>query len=239
MKRTVIIVPTYNEKDTIIGHLESIVSLYPDIEVLVVDDNSPDGTGALVENFRIKHSQVALMKRQSKNGLGEAYKSALSKLVRDESIEYILTMDADGSHDPKYISPMLHALIDYDLVVGSRYVHGGGVSNWDMKRRFLSKVGNLYSRFLLNISINDLTAGFAGFSRKILQKVDITSIASDGYAYQIEFKYRMVKAGARVKEVPIIFAERIAGRSKMNYKIIIDGLFIPLRIFIHRWMLMR
>ena len=232
--KEIIIVPTYNERDNIVSHLSILTSMYPEILILVVDDNSPDGTGDLVREFSKNHPNVSLLTRSKKTGLGDAYKSALLSLKDRSDIGVIYTMDADGSHDPKYIEEFRTALKNADLVIGSRYVEGGGVSNWDWSRRFLSKGGNLYSGFLLRVSIHDLTAGFVGFSKEMLDRINLAAIASDGYAYQIEFKYRMAKAGARIREVPIIFSERIAGRSKMNYRIILEGLLIPLRIFWRR-----
>lgn len=233
MNKEVVIIPTYNEKENILNHLSVLTKMYGEMEIVVVDDSSPDGTAELVREFALSHPAVSLWVRKEKTGLGDAYKYALARLVLRADIKNIYTMDADGSHQPKHLNDLRQALKDETgacLVVGSRYVPGGGIENWGLVRRWLSKFGNLYAKYLLGVPINDLTAGFAGFSRQALQKININSIASTGYAYQIEFKYRLIKAGAKVKETPIIFSERALGKSKMSLGIALEGVTIPWRI---------
>ena len=233
--KTVILVPTYNEKDNI-GPLVKDIFHYVSglIEVWVIDDSSPDGTGAEVEKLMTTYPSLRLLVRPEKNGLGEAYKFAKSRVLADPEIDRVVTMDADGSHDPRYLPEMLAALNDYDLVIGSRYVKGGGIPDWELWRRLLSRGGNLYARILTGLPLHDLTAGFTAFRRPVLQKIMLEKIGSAGYAYLMEFKYHAVRAGALIKEVPILFKERRGGESKISNHIISEGLKTPLKIFLHR-----
>ncbi|MES2437284.1 MAG: polyprenol monophosphomannose synthase [Patescibacteria group bacterium] len=229
--KTTIIIPTYNERENIKPLVEDILSRHPGISIFVVDDNSPDGTRDVVTALKIKYPTIELLNRSAKDGLGNAYKAAYQIILQRPHIQKIITMDADGSHHPMYIKDIFEKAFTHDLVVGSRYVRHGGISNWNWRRKMLSKWGNVYVRALCLIGIKDLTAGFICISTDIAKKIDIGSIASAGYSYQIEFKYRCVKQHAKHIELPIMFSERKVGQSKMSGKIIKEGLITPIKIF--------
>lgn len=236
MKYGIVIIPTYNEKENINFVLKKINKLYPDLKILVVDDSSPDGTADIVRDFMLKNSQVDLLVRKSKDGLGEAYKEALDKVRNDKKVKFVFTMDADGSHDPIYIRDMMKALDSCDVVVGSRYIKNGGVENWEKWRLLLSGLGNIYSRILTGVPIHDLTAGFVGMRRSLLDKIDFSQFHSEGYAYQIEFKsYCFYKLKASISEVPIVFKSRRGGESKLSNHIVREGVLAPLRILWRRF----
>jgi dolichol-phosphate mannosyltransferase len=235
MGKKVIILPTYNEKNNIGLTIKDIISVLPEVNILVVDDNSPDGTAEIVKKLMLQYPHLSILERFSKTGLGDAYKDAIERIIADKNTDVVITMDADGSHQPKYLNDFLKNINGCDLVIGSRYVPGGGVENWESWRKLLSKFGNLYARILTGMKIKDLTAGFMCIKRELLEKVNFDEINSAGYAYLLEFKFYCVnKLGARVKEVPIIFTERREGESKMSRQIIIEGIKAPLRIFIKR-----
>jgi len=230
--KDIILLPTYNEKRNIELIISQIFNLHPDIHILVIDDNSPDRTAEVVKQLMKKYPHLSLLERQQKTGLGDAYKDAISRIMFDEEVRSIITMDADGSHDPKYLKDLLFRSNDYDLVIGSRYIKGGGVENWEFWRRCLSRFGNLYSKMLTRLGISDLTAGFMCINRKILGKVDLTKIGSTGYSFLIELKFYLIKKyQVRAIEIPIIFKSRREGESKLSNQIIGEGLKTPLRIF--------
>ena len=230
-----VIIPTYNERKNIKYIISRLRGLYPELHILVVDDSSPDGTGKVVKSLQDKDEKISLLERQKKNGLGEAYKDALSKVRSDGNLRYIFTMDADGSHDPVYIKEMRRRLADNDLVVASRYTKGGGVENWEFWRKLLSWGGNMYSRIVTGSNISDLTAGFIGVRRELVERIDFDKLHSSGYAYQIEFKiYCVNKLKAKVCEMPIIFKSRRGGESKMSNQIIHEGFITPIRILWRR-----
>ena len=233
--KDIVLIPTYNEKENIKLIIAEIFNFLPDIKILVIDDNSPDGTAAAVKFLMEKYPNLSLLERRRKTGLGDAYKEAIRKVVKDKEIRSVITMDADGSHSPKYLKSFLDNIGQYDLVVGSRYVVGGGVSAWNFWRRTLSKLGNLYVRTLVGLNINDLTAGFICARREMLEKIDFDNIDSSGYAYQIEFKcYCLYGLGAKIKELPIIFESRRGGESKISNQIISEGILAPWRILLKR-----
>lgn len=233
--KDIILIPTYNEKENIKVVIPEILNLYPEISVLVIDDNSPDETAKEVKNLMAKYPNVSLLERQNKTGLGDAYKEAIQKVINDKELRSVITMDADGSHDPKYIKDFLREIAEYDLVVGSRYIKGGGVENWEFWRRMLSKFGNLYVNILIGFKIKDLTAGFICARRELLEKIDFSKIDSSGYAYQIEFKYYCVNIlKAKCKEVPIIFKRRREGESKISKQIIREGIITPWKVLSRR-----
>lgn len=230
----VIVIPTYNERDTIAPLVREIHTLLPDIFILVVDDNSPDKTHEVVEELKRDIPTLELLLRKSKTGLGDAYKEALKLLAGQETVRYIITMDADGSHQPEAIPKLLTAMDKGDVAIGSRYMShtDAGVIDWNLWRRMLSRVGNIYSRLLTSVPVHDLTAGFICMKREIINRIDLNSISSSGYAYQIEFKtaaYR--KAKATFVEVPILFYPRRAGNSKITWRIIFEGIWTPLKLF--------
>lgn len=225
-----IILPTYNEKENIASLVKEIFLLISDINIMVVDDNSPDGTAAVVENLMVRYPNLSILKRPMKNGLGRAYIDSFKKLLNREDIENVITMDSDFSHSPKYLPQMLEEIKNYDLVIGSRYIKGGGITNWEFWRRFLSRGGNLYVRMLLGRKINDWSSGFNCIRMSALKKIDLDKVKFYGYAFLSCLKYFLIKTEARVKEIPIIFEERRGGESKMSGNIIREGILAPWKL---------
>ena len=222
-----IIIPTYNESDNVEKLLDLISRTDPAAHVLIVDDNSPDRTYEIVERLMQTSypGRLFLLKRAGKLGLGTAYIAGFKwALARD--YDYIFEMDADFSHDPKYLSAFLAAIQTHDLVLGSRYVPGGGVKNWGLLRKFISRGGSLYARTILGLSLRDLTGGFKCFRREVLEAIDLDSIKSNGYSFQIEMTYRACCKGFRVFETPIVFEDRTAGKSKMSRKIFLEAVLM-------------
>ena len=226
MRKGIIVIPTYNEIENIEVILQKVFALELGVDILIVDDNSPDKTYAKVQELiddNTYSGQLHLVIRQNKEGLGKAYIEGFKWcLVRDYA--FIIEMDADLSHDPKYLPSFIENIKEYDLVIGSRYVKGGGVVNWSALRKFISFGGSTYARTILGISIKDVTGGFKCFRREVLEAIDLDGIISAGYAFQIEMNYRAILKGFKVKEVPIIFEDRVAGKSKMSKKIFIEAL---------------
>ena len=220
---TFVILPTYNEKKNIEELISRIFALaIPGLQILVVDDGSPDGTGQLVEQLKQNESRLHVLHRKEKQGLGPAYLAGF-RYCLDQGADYIFEMDADFSHDPKYIPQMLEAAKSFDLVLGSRYIKGGGVRNWNLSRRLISKFGNLYARVILLAPVKDLTGGFKCFNSQVLESLDLDNVESLGYNFQIELTYKTLKKGFTVKEIPIIFTERKGGQSKFNYGIVLES----------------
>jgi len=209
------VVPTYNE----VGNLADVVARLrrsaPEVDVLVVDDASPDGTGRLADRLAATDSRVQVLHRTRKDGLGAAYGAGFRRAL-DAGYDLIGEMDADGSHQPEQLPSLLSAAADADLVIGSRWVPGGSVVNWPWHRLALSRAGNLYTRLLLGISVRDATAGFRVYRRHTLEEVHLERVQSLGYVFQVELVYRTLRAGMRVREVPIEFVERVRGDSKMT-----------------------
>lgn len=223
MPRTLIVTPTYNEKDNLPRFVDAVRSAYAHADVMVVDDNSPDGTGAIADAIAAKDDHVRVMHRPGKLGLGTAYTQAFKKGLA-EGYERFFEMDADLSHDVKYLPAFIDALDDgADVVIGSRNIPGGGVEGWGLGRHFISKGGSLYSRTILGLPVKDLTSGYKAFTRRALEAVDIDTVHSNGYSFQIEMTYRALRKGMRVKEVPIVFVDRTAGRSKMSRRIFVEA----------------
>ena len=222
-----IVIPTYNERDNIEELLEAITRIEPAAHLLIVDDNSPDHTSEIVENL-IKSTytdRLFLLKRTGKMGLGTAYLDGFKwALTRD--YDYIFEMDADLSHNPKYLPDFLAAIQTHDVVVGSRYVPGGGVRNWGVIRKFISRGGSLYARTILGIPLRDLTSGFKCFRSEVLRAIDLDGIKSNGYSFQIEMTYRAKCKGFRVVETPIVFEDRTVGKSKMSRKIFLEAVLM-------------
>jgi dolichol-phosphate mannosyltransferase len=230
--KDVVVIPTYNEKENIRDIVNQVTTLYPNFEVWIVDDNSPDGTASIVSDISAKNSKIRLYSRSGKTGLGDAYRFIHSKIKNDKSIRYVITMDADGSHDPRSIKDLINALSNHDLAVGSRYIRGGKIVGWGIVRFVLSYFGNIYSRIITGLPINDGTAGFVAFRRTIIDNIDFSSIPSAGYSYQIEFKNAVIQNGGKYCEVPITFTDRQVGKSKMSGHIVAEGLIMPWRILI-------
>lgn len=214
-RRTLIIIPTYNERENLENILAAIHDVVPHVHVLIVDDGSPDGTGDIADRLRRGDERIHVLHREGKLGLGTAYIAGF-KYALERDYERIFEMDADFSHDPKYLPQMLAACETHDLAIGSRYVTGGGTENWGLARRFISRGGGLYARTILGVSIRDLTAGFMCYRRETLEAIDLDAVSSTGYVFQIELKYRVHKLGRSIVEIPIVFPDRVAGVSKMS-----------------------
>ena len=222
--RVLIVIPTYNEVENLPNLVPEILRVTPGaVNLLVVDDNSPDGTGALADRLASEHPRVHVLHREKKMGLGTAYVNGF-KWGLGQGYDAIVEMDADFSHNPKYLPDMLKLLYDHDVVIGSRYVDGGGTLNWGLGRRMLSRGGSFYSRAILAAPIRDFTGGFNGWKRKVLEEVHLDSLRSDGYSFQIELKYRAFCRKFKIKEFPIVFEDRKVGKSKMNKKIVFEAL---------------
>ena len=221
--RVVMVVPTYNEADNlpwIVGRLRRAL---PDVDVLVVDDGSPDGTGRVADDLAASDGGVSVLHRSAKEGLGAAYLEGF-RVALGRGYDVIGEMDADGSHQPEQLHRLLEALEDADLVLGSRWVPGGSVVNWPWTRRALSRGGNVYTRVLLGIPVRDVTGGFRLFRRTTLEKIDLAAVQSVGYCFQADLAWRTVQAGLRVVEVPIEFVERVRGESKMSPDVAVESL---------------
>jgi dolichol-phosphate mannosyltransferase len=224
MPQALIVVPTYNERDNAPGIAERLLAALPGAALLFVDDNSPDGTGALLDELATAQPRIHVIHRAGKLGLGTAYVEGFGwGLAR--GYDYLFEMDADGSHDPRYLPQMLALAEDgADVVVGSRYVPGGGTQNWGAGRKLISRGGSLYARIILGIEVRDVTAGFVCWRRAALEAIDLSSITSNGYSFQIEMKYRAFQNNLRVVETPIVFVDRRVGQSKMSRAIVVEAL---------------
>jgi len=235
MQKTVILTPTYNERANIQYLVPELFSRYPDVYVMVIDDNSPDGTGDAVEEMMRSYPNLSILKRERKQGLGAAYKAGMEAALSDPSVEAIITMDADGSHDPEYVGALMEAGKSNGLVIGSRYTRGGNIENWEMWRFMLSRYGNLYARTITRLPLKDMTAGFMRIDADLLRRVDFASMRASGYAFLMELKYILnKKLGASIAEVPIIFKSRREGESKISGHIIREGLATPWRIILKK-----
>ena len=225
MARTLVIIPTYDEADNVQRIVPQILSQLEGVEVLIVDDNSPDGTAGLVEKLMESDSRVHLIKRQGKMGLGTAYVEGF-RYACAQGYDYVFEMDADFSHDPAEIPKFIQRTDQYDLVIGSRYRNGVRVVNWPMRRLLLSYFANVYSRVITGLPIKDATGGFKCYRRAVLEAIDLDSIHSNGYAFQIEMSFKTWKKGFRLCEIPITFVDRRAGVSKMSKRIVYEAVFM-------------
>lgn len=221
--RGVMVVPTYNEADNIAWIVGRLRRAQPDLDVLIVDDGSPDGTGAIADELAAADPAVSVIHRTEKAGLGAAYLHGF-RVALERGYDLIGEMDADGSHQPEQLHRLLAAIEDADLVIGSRWVPGGSVVNWPLRRELLSRGGNLYVRLLLGVAVRDATAGFRLFRRATLEKIDLESVESTGYVFQTDLVARTLAAGLRVREVPIEFVERVRGDSKMSGDVAAESL---------------
>lgn len=223
-----LILPTYNEAENLerlVGAaLPQLAAAAPEHRILVVDDGSPDGTGQIADRLAAEHPQIEVMHRTAKEGLGRAYLAGFEHALAGGA-DLILEMDSDFSHDPADLPRLIRAADEADLVIGSRYVGGGGVENWPLYRRALSRGGSLYARAILGVPVNDLTGGFKCFHRRTLEGIDYLNTHADGYGFQIELTYRAYKAGFSVKEIPIVFREREYGTSKMTARIALEAIW--------------
>lgn len=226
-----IIIPTYNEKENIEKLVVKVINDYPIVDILIVEDNSPDGTAKIVERMQNEMfpERLFMLQRPGKLGLGTAYIEGF-KWALARHYQYMIEMDADFSHDPKYLGQFFDSIKEYDLVLGSRYVKGGGVVNWGFVRKLISLGGSFYSRLVLKLPFKDLTGGFKCFRRKVLEAIDLDQVESSGYSFQIEMTYRAFLKGFKIKEVPIIFADRTCGKSKMSSGIFSEAFLMVLKL---------
>lgn len=223
MNPALVIIPTYNERDNLEPISAAVLKADPRVDILVVDDNSPDGTGQLADELAAKEPRIKVLHREKKQGLGRAYLHAF-RWALEHQYQYIIEMDADFSHDPRYLPGLLDTAVSgADIALGSRYVAGGGTVNWGVSRQLISQGGSLYARTILGVKIRDLTGGFKVFNRRVLEAIDLDAVQSSGYAFQIELTYRALKKGFTVKEVPIVFEDRRVGQSKMSRKIFLEA----------------
>jgi dolichol-phosphate mannosyltransferase len=223
LQPVLVVVPTYNERDNLGPILTRLHAALPSVDVLVVDDGSPDGTGDLADKLAADNDRMHVLHRTEKAGLGAAYIAGFRwGMARDYQV--LVEMDADGSHAPEDLPRLLDALTDADLVIGSRYVPGGRVVNWPRSREVLSRGGNIYSKLALGVRINDITAGYRAYRRRVLEKLELDDVASHGYCFQVDLTWRTVRAGFTVVEVPITFTEREIGTSKMSGNIVREAL---------------
>jgi dolichol-phosphate mannosyltransferase len=224
-QRALIIFPTYNEKDNIETIVHAVLPLDPRIHVLIVDDNSPDGTGKIADRLSQQEEKVHVLHRRAKEGLGRAYIAGF-KWAIENKYDYIFEMDADFSHGPEYIKTFLKEIRDHDLVIGSRYISGVNVINWPMSRLLLSYFANMYTRIITGMPIRDATGGYKCFRREVLESFNLDSVHSSGYSFQIEMNMRVWKKGFRIKEIPIVFIDRVAGNSKMSKRIMREAIWM-------------
>jgi dolichol-phosphate mannosyltransferase len=222
-KKILVIIPTYNELENLSRLLPHVLSLNSQIEILVVDDNSPDGTGKFVEEESTRNNRIHLLKRKAKMGLGTAYIAGF-RFALENNYDLVFEMDADFSHDPKEILNFLKEINEYDLVLGSRYIHGVNVINWPMRRLILSYFANWYTRLITGLPVKDSTGGFKCFRIEVLKAINLKKIKSNGYAFQIEMTYKAWKKGFRIKEMSIVFTDRMKGQSKMSRKIVREAI---------------
>jgi len=218
-QRVLVIIPTYQERENVERIVERVVTAVPSVDVLVVDDGSPDGTGKIADELADADERVHVLHRTAKNGLGAAYIAGFDWGL-ERGYDVFVEMDADGSHAPEQLPRLLSALDSADLVLGSRYVPGGAVVNWPRRREVLSRGGNLYVRLALGLELRDATGGYRAFRRTVLEDIDYAAVASEGYCFQVDLARRTLAAGYRVVEVPITFVERVRGESKMSGDIV-------------------
>ncbi len=236
MKSVLIVIPTYNEKDNITELLSEVFKSVPQVNVLIVDDNSPDGTGKIVDDLVANNTyndRLFVMHRSGKLGLGTAYIQGFQWGMQ-RGYELLFSMDADFSHDPKYLPEMIALAENNDLVIGSRYVKGGGTQNWGFIRRLISKGGSLYARIVLLANVHDFTGGFNCYHKNFLERLNLDTVFSKGYCFQIEMKFRHVLMKAKIKEMPIIFCDRVNGKSKMSSNIFKEAVINVLRLSLMR-----
>lgn len=229
LMKAVVIIPTYNEKENVGKIIPQVLEMDERIDVLIVDDNSPDGTGEIVEELSRSHERIRIIHRKEKLGLGSAYVTGF-KYALEHGYDYIFEMDADFSHDPQDLTRFLTEIRDCDLAIGSRYTNGVSVINWPMSRLLLSYFANVYAKVVTGVPVHDLTGGFKCFRKKVLESMNLDGIASDGYGFQIEINYKAYRKGFRVKEIPIVFVERRSGSSKMSKRIVWEAFFLVWRL---------
>ena len=220
-----VVIPTYNEKDNVATLAASVLAQHADIQILFVDDNSPDGTGKIIDDLVSGNSRIHVLHRAGKLGLGSAYREGF-KAALAMGADYLLEMDADFSHDPAALPLFLSAIKESDLVIGSRYLNGVSVVNWPIRRLILSYFASVYTRWVTGLQLRDCTSGFKCFRRSALESIDLATVKSDGYSFQIEMNYRCMENGLKITEIPIVFIDRHAGSSKMSRRIVREAVFM-------------
>jgi dolichol-phosphate mannosyltransferase len=225
--------PTFNEAGNIERATSELVAHNPDVDLLIVDDNSPDGTGEIADRLALNSKKISVLHRKGKEGLGAAYIAGF-KYAIEAGYDFIVEMDADGSHRSQDLPKLLEVCENNDLVIGSRYVRGGKTMNWPLHRQWLSRGGNLYAKLMLGSKLNDMTAGFRVFRVSFLESMDLDSINARGYSFQIEMAYRTIRSGAKAVEVPIVFIEREIGESKMSTSIVLEALLLMTKFGLKR-----
>ena len=234
-ERVLVVIPTYNEATNLLQLIPQVLAQDPRLEVLIVDDNSPDGTGGMADEIARASSRVHTLHREGKLGLGTAYITGF-KWAMERSYDFIFEMDADFSHDPRHLPDFLTAIEDADLVLGSRYLQGRvTVVNWPMSRLMLSYLANIYARLFTGLPIWDLTGGFKCFRRRVLEAIDLSQVVSNGYAFQIEMSVRAWRKGFKIREIPIVFVDRTEGQSKMNRAIVREAVWKVPRLRLMAW----
>jgi dolichol-phosphate mannosyltransferase len=232
--RAIVVIPTYNERENIEGLVEALIKTAPYVRVLVVDDNSPDGTGEIADDLAGRFPEtVSVLHRDRKEGIGPAYLAGFAWAMQNDA-PVVVSMDADFSHDPADVPRLLAEVTRSDIALGSRYVQGGKTVGWPWYRRLISRSGGTYARFVLGVHVTDLTGGFKAYRRAVVQRVLAGPIKSDGYGFQIETVYRSIKRGFRVTEVPIVFHDRTKGRSKLSRRIVFEAMTVVWRLRFER-----
>lgn len=221
--KAIVVIPTYNERDNIVRLAGEVLNQHPSLHLLIVDDNSPDGTGILADELSAGNDRIRVIHRSGKLGLGSAYRTGF-KLALEMGADFIIEMDADFSHDPAVLPVFLDTVAGCDLVIGSRYLNGVSVVNWPIRRLILSYFASVYTRYVTGLKLMDCTSGFKCFRRSALESIDLDSVRSDGYSFQIEMNYRCMEKGCKIVEVPIIFIDRHAGTSKMSRRIVLEAI---------------
>lgn len=233
--KVALVVPTYNEKDNISGIIKAILDILPQAYIVVIDDNSPDGTAGIVQGLCRKNNRIHLVRRTNKSGLGQAYKEGFTYVLKSLDAEYIFEMDADFSHDPRYLPIFIYYAGKFDLVTGSRFLRRVSIKNRSIWRNIISLTTKWLANFIIGLRLSDVTTGFKCFRREMLEKIDFSRIKSQGYAFQIEVSYDVDRVGGDIKEIPIIFYERTAGSSKMSNRILIEGIYLVIRLLAKRF----
>lgn len=224
-EKSLVIIPTYNELENMPKLIPAVLSQDENVHILIVDDNSPDGTAKFVEEQAAKNNRVHLIKREKKTGLGTAYIAGFKYALQND-YNYILEMDADFSHDPSEIKIFLVAIKENDLVLGSRYINGVRVLNWPMRRLLLSFFASIYTRLITGLPVHDATGGYKCFRRRVLEAIDLDKVRSNGYSFQIEMTFKAYAKGFKIKEIPIVFIDRVKGKSKMSRKIVREAVIM-------------
>jgi dolichol-phosphate mannosyltransferase len=234
-ERALVLIPTYNEAINLPKIVPQVLSQDPRLEILVIDDHSPDGTGRIADEISVADQRVHVLHREAKQGLGKAYLAGFRWAI-DRGYDFVFEMDADFSHDPVHLKEFLKTVVDADLVLGSRYLDGRvTIVNWPMSRLLLSYFANVYARWVTGLRIWDLTGGFKCFRRRVLEAIDLSKVESNGYAFQIEMSVRAWRKGFRITEIPIVFVDRTEGQSKMNRAIVREAIWRVPRLRLMRW----